>query len=224
MSFRTNDYRKVSFSDSYLNMTERKQKTLARSRAQSGAHFFAEHIFPDIDEKPYSLLYSDKAKRPNTPVNILIGALITKEALQDTDEEMVEGLIFDSRLQYGLHTTSFAELPLSDRSLSEFRKRCYDYFLETNIDLTHNSMISLSSKIATLVGITGRIRRMGSMMIASNIKKLSRTDLIYRCIAKLVKQLHEMGLVDRLAEGFEHYLDPNDFNKVFYCGTQEDAV
>jgi hypothetical protein len=30
-------------------------------------------------------------------------------------------------LQYALHTTSFVEQPVSDKTLSRFRKRCYDY-------------------------------------------------------------------------------------------------
>ena len=36
---------------------------------------FADEIFPDIDEKRFSVLYSDKASRPNTPVNVIVGAL-----------------------------------------------------------------------------------------------------------------------------------------------------
>jgi len=31
-------------------------------------------------------LYSNKISRPNTPVNVIVGALILKEALGDTDE------------------------------------------------------------------------------------------------------------------------------------------
>ena len=60
------------------------------------------------------MLYSNKASRPNTPVNVVVGALILKELLGLTDDELVEGLMFDIRYQYALHTTSFEEQPLSD--------------------------------------------------------------------------------------------------------------
>ena len=34
--------------------------------------------------------------------------------------------MLDFHLQYALHTTSFEEQPLSDKTLSRFRKRCYE--------------------------------------------------------------------------------------------------
>lgn len=40
---------------------------------------FADEIFPAIDDNRLSVLYSDKASRPNTPVNVIVGALIIKE-------------------------------------------------------------------------------------------------------------------------------------------------
>ncbi len=35
--------------------------------------------------------------------------------------------MLDLHFQYALHTTSFVEQPISDKTLSRFRKRCYDY-------------------------------------------------------------------------------------------------
>ena len=61
--------------------------------------------------------------RPNTPVNVIVGALILKEALNVTDDEIVEAMAFDIRYQYALHTTNFEEQPISDRTLSRFRAR-----------------------------------------------------------------------------------------------------
>lgn len=54
-------------------------------------------------------------------VNIIIGACIIKELLDLSDDEIVEGIMLDVRLQYALHTTSFEEQPLSDKSLTRFR-------------------------------------------------------------------------------------------------------
>ena len=102
---------------------------------KSWAKPFAEKIFPKIDESRFICLYSDKASRPNTPVNVCAGALILKELLNLTDDEMVESLAFDVRFKYALHTTSFEEQPLSDKTLSRFRKRCYTYELATGTDL-----------------------------------------------------------------------------------------
>ena len=94
--------------------------------------------------------------------------------------------MLDLHLQYALHTTSFAEQPLSDKTLSRFRKRCYDYGTLHGVDLYHDCVKGLSDKIAKLMSLYGHVRHMDSMMITSNIRFLSRMELIYTCIAKLV--------------------------------------
>lgn len=49
-----------------------------------------------------SVLYSSNASRPNTPVNVCIGALIIKELFGISDDEVVENLMLDPRYQYHL--------------------------------------------------------------------------------------------------------------------------
>ena len=61
-----------------------------------------------------------------------IGALIIKELFGISDDEVVENLMLDPRYQYALHTSSFEEQPLSDKTLTRFRKRCYDCLLYTS--------------------------------------------------------------------------------------------
>ena len=105
MSFKTNDYQQFSLDDSFMTLTERERKALEKSWAK----IFADEIFPAIDEERFSVLYSDKASRPNTPINVIIGALIIKELFDYSDDEIVENLMLDLHLQYALHTTSFFE-------------------------------------------------------------------------------------------------------------------
>ena len=117
MSFRKNDAQQMTFSDSLYGLTEREKKALEKSWAK----VFADEVFPTIDEERFRVLYSEKDSRPNTPVNIIVGALVLKELFGLSDDEVVETLMFDHRFQYALHTTSFEEQPLSDKSLSRFR-------------------------------------------------------------------------------------------------------
>lgn len=218
MSFKENNCQQLSFTDSFSGLTSREQKALEKSWAK----VFADEIFPAIDETRFAVLYSDKASRPNSPVNVTVGALIIKELFDYSDDEMVENLMLDLHLQYALHTTSFHEQPLSDKSLSRFRKRCYDYEKLYNVDLYHDCVTDLSSKIAKLMNINGRVRRMDSMMIESNIRKLSRMELLYTCIAKLVTYLKDKQPT-MVSEALVHYCDPNDFNKVIYHQRSTDA-
>ena len=131
MAFRTNDSQQMSLDDSLMVLTARERNALEKSWAK----IFADEIFPAINESRFSVLYSDKASRPNTPVNVIIGALIIKELFDYSDDEIVENLMLDLHLQYALHTTSFTEQPISDKTLSRFRKRCYDYETLHGVDL-----------------------------------------------------------------------------------------
>lgn len=61
------------------------------------------------------------------------------------------------------------------------------------------------------------------MMIAANIRKLSRIELLYTCVSKLVIYLHK-NKCDDLIKGMEHYYDPNDYNKTFYYCNDSDTA
>lgn len=126
-------------------------------------------MFPAIDEDIFSVFYSDKASCPNTSVNVIVGALILKEALCDTDEGLVQALMFDIRYQYALHTTSSQEQPLSDWTLSRFRARCLAYETETEIDLVHECVTKMAKEVSEFMGITPNMQRMDSLMIAASI-------------------------------------------------------
>jgi len=211
MSFRENQNQQFKMTDSLNALTTREQKALQNSWAK----VFADEVFPSIDEKRFSVIYSDKDSRPNTPVNIIVGALIIKELFGYSDDDMVEGLMLDSRLQYALHTTSFDEQPLSDKTLSRFRKRCYEYETLHNVDLYRDCIKDLSGKIAKMMKINGSIKRMDSMMIESNIRLLSRMELIYTCISKLVGYLMKKAVAG-IPEILKPYADPNNYNRVFH--------
>lgn len=217
MSFFTNPNQQMTLNDSTFSLTNRERKVLYNSWAA----VFGDELFPKIDEELFRVLYCADNGAPNTPVNILVGACIIKELLDYSDDEMVEGLMMDVRLQYALHTTSFEEQPLSDKSLQRFRRRCYKYEQETGNDLMHTCIVSLAKEIAKVMKISGRTRRMDSMMIDANIKKLSRLELIYSCIADLVIRLKKEA-VEGIPEGLLHYAADNDFNQVFYYAKGSD--
>jgi len=212
MVFRKNDTQQYSLTDSFNGLTSREQKALEKSWAK----VFADDIFPAIDEELFRVLYSTRTQsRGIIPVNICISALIIKEMFQVSDDEIVESLMLDVRYQYALHTNNFEEQPLSDKSLTRFRKRCYEYETTYGVDLLHDCITGLSKQIAKIMRISPKIRRMDSLMIEANIKNLSRTELLYTCLSKFVIYLHKNGF-DSLLTDLEHYYDTNNFNRTFY--------
>ena len=211
MSYRANGSQQLSIFDRSLRLTRRERSFLEKSWAK----VFSDEIFPAIDEERFRVLYSQNASRPNTPVNIIVGALIIKELFTLSDDEIVENLMLDIHYQYALHTTSYEEQPLSDKSLSRFRKRCYEYEKTTGVDLFHECVCDLNRKIAKLMGINSHIKRMDSLMIEANIRKLSRIELLYSCVARLAKRIEKKEGIGKLT-GLEHYCQPGDRNFIVY--------
>ena len=212
MSFVLNNYQQLSLFDSLGFLSERKQKILDKSWAKP----FSDHIFSHIDEMMFAPLYSDKRNsRPNAPVNVIVGALILKELNGLTDDEILEECEFDFRYQYALHTTSYENQPLSDRTFSRFRERNAAYELVTGKDLIHDCIISLSENIRQYMKMNPTMKRMDSMMIESNIRQMGRLELLYTCLANLVREIARDGQT-QLLEGLHDYEDPNHRNRIVY--------
>ena len=66
------------------------------------------------------------------------------------------------------------------------------------------------------------MRRMDSLMVASNIKKMSRLELLYTCVANLAKLMKKLE-DSTLPEGLLHYTEDDDHNRVLYHNSSEDT-
>lgn len=221
MSFKRNEkMEQLSLDDSFYRLSERNQKIVLSSWAKD----FAEVVFPTINEDRFSVLYSDKSfSRPNTPVNIIVGALMLKEIGGLSDCELMESICCDVRYQYALHTTHLEEQPISDRTFSRFRERLYRYELETGRDLLAEEMDELTEVYAKHMNLHSSIKRMDSLMVATHSKRMSRLEIIYQVNSNAVKLLHRLGMDDLLKSELLHYLTPDDLNEVIYYCKGEDV-
>lgn len=212
MSFVGNKSQQISFSDSMFGLTKRELKRLKGSWAEA----FSNLVFPLINEDRFAVLYSDNpASRPNTPVNINMGLLMLKSMQGLSDEEAFEEILFDIRFQYALRTTSFEEQPISQNSLSNFRRLVYQYNLEHGIDLIQEEIESHAEAFAKILKISGETRRMDSAMISSSCKSLSRLELIYSCIERVIKDIAKQ-IPDKMPAKFAVYLKDDNRNEVIY--------
>jgi len=218
--FVSNSRIQININDSYLNMPDYKKKRLKNS----WAYVFGLKIFPAINEERFSVLYSDKASRPNTPVNIIIGALTLKQLFGLTDKELLENIFFDDRFEFALGLTSWEDKPpVSYNTFTNFRKRADDYFEETGIDLIQKEVEHISQLIAEKhLEINDEKVRVDSFMVASSCKNLSRIELIYTVNYNFIKKLKTISK-DLIPDKVKSYLQKGHKEETIYKTKDSDS-
>jgi len=201
----------MSFYDSVHNMPQYLKDILFKS----WAHSFQEVVFPEINEERFEILYSKKPSRPNSPVNVIIGALLLKEIFDHTDEELLGQIYFNQRYQYALRLTSEEKPPVSINTFTNFRKRVYSYYRQTGIDLIQQEMESLADVIADSLEIENEKVRIDSFMVSSSCRNLSRIELVYTVNYQFVKILAE-SYNHLLPEECKVYLEEGHKNETIY--------
>ena len=190
MAFRTNENQQMSIGDNLYNLSDRGMRVLKGSWAEG----FANHIFPNLPEEPFSVLYSDNdASKPNVPINIILGLFMLKEQFDLTDEEMVHQLMFNIQFQYALHTTSFAEQPVNDNTFRRFRNKVSEYYEQTGVDLVKEAFKGLRDKISGKMGLDPSLKRVDSLMISAGCLRLSRLNLMHETLRLAARDLARGG-------------------------------
>ncbi len=220
MSFKINDSQQINLQDNFLALNKRESKILLNSWAKG----FADIVFPAINEQRFAVLFSgNKASRPNSPVNAIIGALILKEMFGLTDDELLESIILDIRYQYALHTTSFKEQPFSDRTFSRFRGRLYTHLMETGVDLLREEIEALAENFREFLNINTTMKRMDSLMVSSSCKNMSRIEILFTCLSNMISVVHKTGELELLSS-LEYYLKDESKNEMIYHRKNEEIT
>jgi hypothetical protein len=184
---------------------------------------FRELIFPYINERSFAELYSaNPATCPNSPVNVLIGLLILKEVMQQSDEELIGSLHFDKRYQYALHTMDLPKQPVSINTLTNFRNRLTKHLEKTGIDLLQIEVEAMAAHIAQHLKIDQNLMRMDSLMISSSCKKLSSIELVYSVNHCMVKTLAKIAPA-AIPDSCKRYLEKKHKNEVIYRTRDEET-
>lgn len=206
-----------------IDPLEQMPKYLRQLLEKGWAKDFREKIFPYINETRFAVLYSPNlATRPNSPINVLIGLLILKEVMRQSDEELIGSLHFDKRYQYALHTMDLEKQPVSINTLSNFRGRLTTHFKKTGIDLIQLEVEEMAQRTAKYLKIDLNLMRMDSLMISSSCKKLSRIELVYSVNHCMVKTLAKLA-IEAIPESCKGYLEKKHKNEIIYRTRDEEA-
>lgn len=176
--------------------------------------FMHDHVTPFIDPTPFMVLYDLKDGQPPINPTFMVGTLILAAKEHMTIEQFAYHLHTDISYQYALGLTApGAKIP-SYSALRVFIQRVVDYYAMTHVDLIHDTFDSLVKHFNEEAEVDTDTMRIDSVLIEVYAKELTRFQLIYRFVAKVVRELSKMNVV--IPEQLQHFLKKGDFNYVTY--------
>ena len=191
----------------YLPQTARKKLEA------SWASVFYQEFFSRLNEEVFSVLYSEKKSRPNTPVNVLVGFETLKSGFGWSDEELYNHFLFDLQVRYALGLHDFDEGYFDLRTLYYFRAALVEYERKYEINLIQKATEQITDEQIRKFEVKTGLQRMDSTQVQSNIRKMSRLHLLVEIIHRLYRILSEEDK-RRYDSLFRSYVKENSLH---YC-------
>jgi hypothetical protein len=168
-------------------LPEKQQRRLAESWAGT----FYRELFSRIDESHFAGLYSDEPSRPNIPVNVLVALEYLKAGRGWSDEEMHDAFLFDVQVRYALGYRNLGEGAFELRTVYNFRARLSDHMQRTGENLLDKAYAAATDAQIAAYGLKTDKLRMDSSQIASNIRQMSRLQLLVEVVQRVHRLLND---------------------------------
>jgi len=183
---------------------------------ESEEYAFYEEVFCRIPEEVFAELYSDSsATRPNTPVNVLVGALILQHANDWTFAELMDRVCFDLKVRAALGLWSLDQAPFSRATLFNFLARVRDDMAATGSNRFETAFDGLTDEQRKRFGLDSSIQRCDSTQIGSNIRDYTRIELLVEVVLRMWRVL-DQARKEEHAERFAPYVDAKTSGHFLY--------
>jgi hypothetical protein len=173
-----------------------------------------------LDERPFAVLYSEVASRPNVPINVLMGLETLKAGFGWSDQEMHDAFLFDMQVRYALGYRNLGEGEFDVRTIYNFRQRVNDHMGATGENLIEQSFEQVTDAQITAFQLKSGSLRMDSTQIASNIRQSCRLQLLVEILHRTHRMLSAADQA-RYAEVFAPYLKGSSGQYVYHLKGQE---
>ncbi len=188
-------------------------KTARKLLEGSWAQTFYDEYFSKIDEKVFSVLYSNKKSRPNTPVNILMGFETLKSGFGWSDEELYNHFLFDLQVRYALGLQDFDEEYFDLRTIYNFRGALCEYERGHEKNLIQKATEKITDKQIEKFKLKTGLQRMDSTQIQSNIQNMSRIQLL----VEIIHRLHRVLLPEDIEKYSDRFVSYVKEDALHYC-------
>lgn len=172
-------------------------------------HFY-QHLFTQIDEEKFAVLYHDGYSRPNKPVNELISLEIIKHLKGLTDKELEDAYIFDHAVRNALGKETLGD-NISPKTFTNFRRRLVKHEEKTGKNLLQEVFREHRDHLMNHFNIDGTTQRTDSTFIEANIKNLTRLDLTAKVLHNFLNHLPKNQL-QKLPEKMQTFAEKKNLN------------
>lgn len=169
------------------DLPEKQKKRLE----QSWAGTFFREVFSHIPETLFAELYSDIPSRPNVPVRFLVSLELLKQNRGWSDEEVYDEYTYDMQVRYAVGVHQLGEQDFDLRTLYYFRERLSRMAQETGRDLITEAFEAMTDGQAKRLKVRLGKQRMDSVLISSNIRRMSRLQLLVEVLQRVHRMLSE---------------------------------
>ena len=171
---------------------------------ESWAGAFYRDLFCRIDETMFAELYSDEPSRPNIPVNVLVGFEVLKAGHGWSDEQAHDAVRFDLQVRHALGMHRLSDDVFTLRTVYNFRRTVAKHAATTGENLFEQVFEQVTGEQQQVYEVGSTKLRMDSTQIASNIRNMSRLQLLVEVLQRVHRVLDEIDR-ERLAEQFAPY-------------------
>jgi hypothetical protein len=201
------------------NITDLPKRHRQRLEASWAGTFYHE-FFCRIDEEPFAMLYADVPSRPNVPVNVLVGLETLKAGFGWSDEQMYDEFLFNVQVRYALGLQQLGQDDFDIRSVYNFRSRVAQHMQETGENLIEKTFEQVTDEQIQAYKLkTGKLR-MDSTQIASNIREMSRLQLLVEVLQRVQRMLKPAEEAE-YEEAFSPYLKGSSGQYVYHVKAGE---
>jgi len=187
---------------------------------QSWAGTFYREFFSRIDERPFAALFSAVDSRPNIPINVLLGLEALKAGFGWSDESLWDAFCFDLQVRFALGYRNLGEGQFDLRTVYNFRARLLEHLRETGEDLLGQAFAQVTDAQLSVIRLKTSQVRMDSTLIASNIRNLSRLELLVVVLQRVQRMLSEIDQA-RYAADLAPYLQGSSKQYVYRVSKEE---
>jgi transcription elongation factor Elf1 len=166
-------------------------KAKLKKLKKSKEYDFYQLVFCKINEKDFSVLYSDNSSRPNAPVNSLVASIILMYHNNWTTEKLFDRIDFDLLTRTALGLDTLEQTPFCPATFFNFQNRLLSHFVATGQNLIEGVFDGLTQQQLKTLKIKTNIQRSDSFMAMSNIRSYSRTQLLIEMLIRLYRVLSD---------------------------------